>query len=368
MDRPTRQLRRRNHFVPASYLAAFTVEKERRGRVWVYVRADPSRPKLLHLNSVGLEKDLYIRIADGEANDEIERFLADSVEGPFTRVLRGILQRFRLGLLPSAEALTAGDRTTIARFMAYQLLRTPNEREMSRWLGELSTVHEVRRNLHPAAELGRSLAAASGGSVPEELGDALLRLILDSDALKSRAADWLPRTCRLAEKYSASLERLEWRLIPVAAPVELVTCDIPLVCVRRGARPGTYTLGGAITDPAYEATLALTPWLFLLVTHHVEDERAVRTREFARSIRQRTIEYAHIRVYARSSDSGISRALAGSEQPNYHDIVDGCYFPVGHPVLEIEQEIRRRGVTHIQTGYGVPGSRTHSPAQSGGTE
>jgi hypothetical protein len=355
MNRPPEPLRRRNHYVPASYLANFTREETRRGRVWVYSRDEPMRPKHLSLNVVGLERDLYLRDDGQGPDDAMERYLADAVEGPFAAVLNRIVRGSRVGFIPSAGALSAADRSTVARFLTFQLLRTPVERDATRWLGELGTLGEVRENLQPTADLRRSLDAASGRSLTAEEEKAWLAFFTGLPQIRKQVADWIPRTRRNAERFAPLLEQLEWRVVRVPNSVELVTCDMPLVCARKNQRPGSYSLGGAFGEPDFEGTLALSPRYFLIVTHAIQDEDALRTEEFARSVRSRTIEYAHRWVYSLSNNEQVARDLAASPAPGYFIEFDGRVFHMGHPPQEIEEEIQRSGVRTLQFRYGVPG-------------
>ncbi|HEY0038576.1 MAG TPA: DUF4238 domain-containing protein [Longimicrobium sp.] len=190
------QLRRRNHYVPASYLAQFTRERTREGRTWVYSRDDPQRPKHLSLNSVGLERDLYVRDTGAGLEDSIEVFLADSVEGPFATVLNRILRGARMGIIPGVHALSSEDRSAVARFLAFQMLRTPVERDAMRWLGQLSTLGLVRENLQPASGLRRTLEALQGESLTEEAEEAWLASLSGLPELRAQVEDWLPRTRR----------------------------------------------------------------------------------------------------------------------------------------------------------------------------
>jgi hypothetical protein len=353
MNRPLEPLRRRNHYVPASYLANFTREGTRIGRLWVYSRDEPMRPKHLSLNNVGLERDLYVRDDGQGPDDSMERYLADAVEGPFAAVLNRIVKGSRVGFIPGA--LNPADRSAIARFLTFQLLRTPVERDATRWLGELSTLGEVRENLQPTADLRRTLDAALGRPLTAQEEEAWLAFFTNLPQIRNRVADWIPRTRRNAERYAPLLEQLEWRVIRVPDSVELVTCDMPLVCARKGERPGSYTLGGAFGEADFEGTLALSPQHFLIVTRAIEDEHALRTEAFARSVRSRTIEYAHRWVYSPSNNEQIAQDLAASPAPSYYIECDGRVFHMGHPPQEIEREIRRSGVRTLQFRYGVPG-------------
>lgn len=347
-------LRRRNHYVPAGYLKHFTPERTRKGRLWVYDREAPGEAKHLKLNSVGLMRDLYIRETDQGPGDEAERFLDREVEGPFVEVLDRLVRRLRVGLVPSVDALSPADRNVIARFVTFQMLRTPTERDATRWLGRLSTFGEIRSHLQPGSELRRDLESDLGRQLTPGEEDAFLTLIAGLPQFRGQAEDWIPRTFRNAARFAPSVASLEWRIVCAPASVNLVTCDMPIVCTRRLDSPGAYVLGGAFGEAEFEATLALTPRIFLLITHRVEDEAALRTEAFAWSVRERTIDYAHRWLFSKIEDPAAGAHLSASPPPSYYVEFAGRVFRVGHSPEEIEREIRRTGAGTLQFRYGVP--------------
>lgn len=315
------------------------------------------QPKRLRPVDVALKKDLYIRDVGHGPDDSVERFLADSIESPFSAIHNRIVHGARVGLVPSASALSREDRSVVARFLAFQMLRTPVERDAARWLGELGSLSVVRENLGPGAELRRDLEQSLGRSLIPEDVEAFHEFFVGLPQLRGTTDDWLPRTLRNAERFAPLIERLEWRIVKVPSSVELVTCDMPLVCVRRGTAPGFFEIGGAIAESGFEATLALSPSYVLFLTDHVEDEHVLRTEAFARSVRCRTIAYAQRWVYARALDEQISQALSASPTPCYYIEFNGRAFSVGHPVKEIERAARAAGVSSLQFRYGVPRTR-----------
>jgi hypothetical protein len=354
MPAQTDQLRRRNHFVPATYLAPFTDEGSRTGAVWVYSRGDPFVPRHLHLTDVGLKRNLYIRNLSSGPDDSVERFFAESIEGPFAGLRDRLIQGPEVGINVPLSALSPVDRAVLARFVSFQLLRTPTEREATLWLSELISRGLIKEQLEPGAEARRGLEEITGAPLKRRQRRALQRVLPKLPNLKAGIKDWLPRTLRNAERFAPLVVGLEWRLVEVPSTVSLVTCDMPLVCVRHGPRAGSYRLGGAIAEGDFEATLTLSPKYFLYFAHNVLDEAFLKTDTFAKSVLRRTIAYAHRWVYSKKRDESISRVLEETERPSYYVDVAGRVFRVGHPVDEIERAIRQAGVTTIQFRYGGP--------------
>lgn len=192
MNSPSTRLRRRNHYVPVSYLANFTREGTREGRVFAYSRRAPLHPRSLALTTVGLERNLYIRDGGHGPEDEMERHLATSVEGPFSAVLDRLVRGSRLGFFAPAGVLSRSDRAAVARFLSYQMLRTPVERDAVRWLGELSALRVLRENLQPTRDLRRSIERAMGAALTAEQEESWVEGLAGLSVLRSRVDDWIP--------------------------------------------------------------------------------------------------------------------------------------------------------------------------------
>jgi hypothetical protein len=320
----------------------------------VYSRTEPLVPRHLHLTDVGLERNLYIRHLSTGPDDSVERFFADSIEGPFAALRDRLIHGPEVGINVPLSALSSADRAVLARFVSFQLLRTPTEREATRWLAALSSRGFLREQMEPGSDVLRGLEEIAGAPLKRRQRRALHRLLPKLPQLKAGISDWLPRTLRNAERFAPLIATLEWRLVEVPRSVTLATCDMPLVCVLRGVEPGSYHLGGAIAEPAFEATLTLSPSHVIYLTHHVPDEGFLRTEAFAGSVRGRTIAYAHRWVYSRDEDESIGRGLETTDPPSYYVDVAGRTFRVGHPVDEIERATHEADVNTIGFRYGVP--------------
>jgi hypothetical protein len=352
----SKQIRRRNHFVPVGYLAAFTDTRSTRGSIWVYDRQNPRSPKNLWLTDVGIERNLYTRETDTGVDDSAERLLAD-IDGPFSGIRNRLICGPAVGVNAFLSTLTAEERSTVARFMAFQLLRTPTERDATRWLGDLSSRAFLHEQLAPGGELRGMFEKAVSSGLSQEQVRSIHATLAASPRLQAGIQDWLPRTMRNAERLGALLFDFEWRLIEVRPARRLPTCDMPFVCARRGDGPGSYKLGGGVTEERFEATLTLSSSHVLYVSRAIPDEAFLKSETFAESVCTRTIAYAHRWVYSPVADESISMALATTDPPCYHVQVAGRSFPVGHPVEEIESAIEQSGAAKLQFRYGVPAER-----------
>jgi hypothetical protein len=145
---------RRNHFVPRGYLRGFT-DPSSPERIWVYRR--PSGDVFAsNISDVGLERDFY--------PPEIETQLADVVDSPGAEVLQVLRQR---------QVLQPEHKSTLAYFIAVQLMRVPEHRKsldarMSAALAELEQEH------HNAAQL----------SQPDSDPDAVAAVKLHEECLR----------------------------------------------------------------------------------------------------------------------------------------------------------------------------------------
>lgn len=258
-----------------------------------------------------------------------------------------------VGLNPSLSALTADDRSTVARYVATQHLRTPAEREAMEMLARLSALRTVRAALADGSEgrrqfeaevLGRPLL----GREREPIHNALVRFVL---AINRQQVSWLPLAIETAWRLAALVETLEWRIVTPPNGVEFVMYDAPVVAVRRGATPDAYDMGGGWADPAFEATVALSPSHALHFTHGVADEAWLRSAEFAVGVRHRTIAHAREWVFARHPADDISQALKNTRAPSYAISFEGLTYRPGDSMDDIEQQLESRGIATIDFRY-----------------
>lgn len=351
-------LRRRNHFVPVSYLAGFTDSGRRSGTLAVYDRTPGAPVRLLRPTGVATARDLYVRDAGGgELDDQFERFLAESVEGPFAPIRDRLAFGAAVGLVPSLDAFALEERRIVTRFVAYQMLRTPEEREAARWMAELSAHVHIGEALEPEGTIRRQFEAWRGRAFSSSELAELRGLLLGLPAVQRQSEDWLPLTVRLAERLADALGGMGWRLLCAPRGVEFVTCDKPVVCVRRGSTVGDYTLGAAIGESEFEATLSISPEYALYLTRSHPGEAYLSSPELAMAVRERTIRYARRWVYGRTADEDVQRSLQTSPAPCYYAQSGDRVFIMGDSPGEAYRAAmvyhRRSGAKRLAFRYGV---------------
>jgi hypothetical protein len=346
-------IRRRNHYIPASYLAAFTSLGTKAGRLWAYDRRAPGVPKHLAVRDVAVERNLYIRRIDGSPDDSVERLFAEIIEGPFVSVRNKLVYGADVGISGSISDLARDERAAVARFAAFQLLRTPVERDATQWLGQVSSRLFMHEQLSAGAPFRRRLEDESEGPLTKAMVNGLQTTFLRTRGVQDGIKDWLPRTLRNAERMVPLVEELEWTLVEAVGNVTFVTCDMPFVCVRRTPSAHDYAMGGAIGEATFEASLALSPRIALLLSRQPISMQLARTNEFMESIRRRTIEYAHRWVYSRDCDPCVGDVLYNSKQPSYYLSIPGRTFGVSHSPKAIVKAILKSGVERAEFRYGV---------------
>jgi hypothetical protein len=256
-------LRRRNHFVPASYLAAFAHGSKKDGPLWAYRRSNPRAPLRTRPKAAAIEKDLYVRPTQKSTrDDEVERFFATEIERPFVAIRNRLVYGSAVGLQTSLGSLHPDERTVVARFIAFQALRGPGDRDAMRWLGSLSKRLHVREQVADGGEFRRHIEEINGERLNATKVAALREWLENLSVLNANVSDWLPRTIRVAERFVPIVLHHEWKLVHSPETVEQVTCDAPVVSVRRKGAGDAFELGGGWQEPGFEATLTLSHAIF----------------------------------------------------------------------------------------------------------
>jgi Protein of unknown function (DUF4238) len=115
--------KRRMHTVPASYLEPWGVTQDRRTpAVWRYSRTDQA-PILMAISNAAVWKDIYaFQDEAGERNTAIEDTLS-GIEGAYCAARAFLVRQSPLGI---------DKRLAVARFIAFQLIRTPRSLQLHR--------------------------------------------------------------------------------------------------------------------------------------------------------------------------------------------------------------------------------------------
>ena len=151
-------LREDNHYVSCGYLKRWASSA---GRIWTYriLVSHPQVPlwKQTSPQGVAYHSHLYTQVVDGQATDEIERWLDSAFEAPATEALQKAT---------SDERLTPDDWKRLVRFLAAQDMRTPARfaDQVRHWNANLPSLTKaaVRNSIQILEE-----AAQSGQPLPQ---------------------------------------------------------------------------------------------------------------------------------------------------------------------------------------------------------
>jgi Protein of unknown function (DUF4238) len=350
-------LRRRNHFVSATYLAPFTDTGEVDGLLYEYRRSSTDKVLPTRPTAVATERDLYVRSSStGEKEDSIERFFSASIEAPFASVRKKMLDAFGYGLLQPAGVLSRDERLVLANYLTTQQLRTPLERDAIEWLGKLGACDLIRTELSPGSEGEAFWENALGRRLSPEDRVVLTKGLRNITSAEMRGKKhWLGASLRNAMRLGALVEeRFMFSLVPVPSHVELVTCDMPLITMSRSGGVDSSRLGAAWLEPDFEAILPLSRRCFLHVTQSPDRAIEIFDPEYAESVRRQSVLHANESVYCAKPHPEIAMLLASSSRPEYHIHAGERVFTVGHDVDEIDRYLRAAGVKKFNFRYGRP--------------
>lgn len=229
---------RRHHTVPRLYLRPFAVGDQvlmrRRGST-----ADEAR----NIATVAFTRDFYGFTVDGVRATTVETWLDRNIEGPAAPALRRILD----GQWPPSDE----DRTAIASFAAFQLLRTPLVRAF---------MHQIDRSVAPllwsAEVLTQTLKQVE--LTDDEKLQVVAKARTRTPAELTEPADtktMLRTMIREADQNVPRLAGRGWSLLRSDGPV-LVTSDNPVAKFFPTRPPAGFT--GLAPDDA-ELHLPLSP-------------------------------------------------------------------------------------------------------------
>ena len=366
----------RHHYVPRGYLAQFTPERTAAaGRIWACTRDASQAPARVSLKNVAYEDHLYTVPNDqGEPSTDLERRFAREIEGPFLSWQRGVVRARRGYAAAMVEAMSAAQRTDVARYVAYQHLRTPAQRLFDARMSELA------HHTHFADPQTRAACEAAwrrwGRNAHLPLTAAERRIEIERwmtglEALARRWRDarphlWLRPLDRFAEGLTPSLvHERHWRLVElpddVAQERPLITCDNPVVLARprAGAGPDVVPgwdaqIGGGWEETNMEITLALSPKHALMLTRDADAlALADSPARFATALRVRTARHALRHVYARDQDEEIVAVLRATRAPDVWFEVGGELLPSSVDIREVMRRVNHLGESQIGVRYVV---------------
>lgn len=303
-------LRRRNHWVPASYLAAFTDSGRDSGLLTVLDRHRPEWQRESLPHAIAFERDLYIVPGpeEGTETDSLERYFGDYLEGPFVRIRNHLAYGSTVGM---TGVLTEDERVTLSMYLAAQQLRTPAHRAQAevflRWSAEFFS----------QAALSNPSFLEDIGPLPAELGPAASVLeLFESGKLRADITEkaWLQFAIPQLPKIAEIIHSLPHRVVRMPPDIVLPTSDAPLPIVKRVAA-NTYCHGAGWRDPEAEATLPLSPHTVLVLGGALERYADHDTHAWAVQLRHRIVTGAQRWLYLREHDAAIAALLYSTSAP-----------------------------------------------------
>lgn len=252
MNRPVQQ-----HFVTRAYLQGFADEK---GQLHIYERGK-QKPFGAVPDKAARQRNYYsVKDKDGKYDDRIEKFLDEQVESPAMKVIKDLSER---DYQPSWD-----DRISLARWIAFQELRTPLQR---------GGIEEAAQKL---IERTMEMMAATPGALENALEElkkqgkeqhvtaARLRESIQADAFNIRINPVLSlETMTIAEEFTPWFAEMQWTLLTAAEGAAFVTSDHPVV--RNDPDEHSPYRYGFMSD-TIEFGLPLTARKFLSVTRDHE--------------------------------------------------------------------------------------------------
>ena len=292
---------RNHHFVPQGYLAAFTEDGTRDGRLFVSDLVSGSVFQTKPRN-VGVERDFNRVDADGQDPDALERALG-KFEGRAISVIRGIQA--------SSELPADEEFSYVLNLMALLIVRNPRSRKNMnnarchtvRVIGDL-LASDKRLFEHHIAK------AKEDGFVPQDAEvsfEAMRKFIHDDHTVTVSTSESLSLELAGFENALRLLGSMYWSLVTAAVDApDFVTCDHPVTPVfkdpnRRG--PIGYGL------PDTEVSFPLNTRQALLGV--LEDPLALRIEARASqvaAINSRTVYHADRQVYSKTDSVAVLRS------------------------------------------------------------
>jgi hypothetical protein len=311
---------------------------------------------------------------DGRPSAALETHFARKVEAPFAS--------WRTGITTARPGQAAGvlrsmrlDRARmVARYLAYQHLRTPATRAFLRRLEGLSQLNFLSgratraeleaewRRRDPRARL--PMTRAERRLAMQGWRDACHQFLVEWRAQRPHL--WLDPIHRFVEATVPYLVHARiWRIaeLPrdVARERPFVTCDHPVALVTpRSAPPSPPSAapgwdvdaGGGWTEFDVQLSLTLSPRHALVLgpdgdaLDWVDDPDAA-----ADILRVRTVRHAYDAVFARDSDAGLAALVRSTRKPEVLYEVAGRVFPSTAPNAAVLRHVHASGADKIWVRY-----------------
>ncbi|MGJ5813691.1 DUF4238 domain-containing protein [Paludibaculum fermentans] len=212
---------RQNHYLPQFYQLGFADES---GCPWVYDRKDDAY-RQLPTKRTGVEKDLYTTMTpEGHQNDEVERMLADKIDGP----TKAIIER-----LDDKDMRWEGeDRWILALFVALMRTRTPAFDKEQKEFGD-KLLRWVSKKQNPTPEAFADAWLKATGEVVEAATAKRAFDVIQNDQydVDIPRQNIIKMMLELSLELAEALMTLNWTILSIPNACSFITCDHPFVVI-----------------------------------------------------------------------------------------------------------------------------------------
>lgn len=314
-------------------------------------REQPDKVLQLPPHAIAKERDLYVvpHPEDGALTDEIEKFFATHIEGPFIPVRNHLAFGRSVGL---TNQLSDSEDEALAYFLAFQQVRTPAFREKSQLLEQWAGAMLAHTLFSDPEEVDRVHREMKGEPAPPGHAQFFLNA-LEKEELVVEPAEkaWLGTAMRQVPELMPIVRSLPRRVIYAPAGIQFPTSDSPLVLVRRRSRT-EFIHGGGWKEPHVEATIALSPQAVLVIGNTLESFDDHDSPEWARQVRKRIVTGAHRWIYAPSDDPQLAEWLYSSKAPEVVIEYPGGVFRHGDSAMAAIRDMTKRNPGEAIIRYG----------------
>jgi hypothetical protein len=264
-----------DHYVPQYYLKGFSNEDGK--EIWVYDKLD-SRVFATQVKSIANENDFY--------GTTMERYLANTIEGPANTVLKRIRER---------GEITQSDKMVLSEYIVVMMKRVPEGRSRANELAP-SVAEKLAREINDELSIAASEEPEKAQLIEERR--AQINEILDRYSSEPPKDIWLgnippEKTPRVVE----AIATMTWRFLTCDESPAFLASDNPVF----------YFTGIGVGKPESEVTLPISSHLALWATWRSDLPEGYfpTTRQAVKEVNRRTASSATRYVFHQREEEWI---------------------------------------------------------------